>query len=188
MDAQVTELLNDLGKGKQGARDELWPIIYQELHQLAKYYMQNQRPSHTLQATALVNEAFVKLVDVNVKGQSQGQFLALAASAMRSILVDHARAKLSQKRGSGAVQLTLSDIASSQVSHEEVIYIDQALAALAEVDERMATILELKVFAGLTHNEIADYLSLSSSTVRADLRFASAWLRQKISDSEATGF
>lgn len=185
MQDQVTELLRQISHGKQSAKAELWPIVYNELHQLANFYMKSQRAGHTLQATALVNEAFVKLVDIDLRSQSKGQFLALAAKAMRSVLVDHARAKLSQKRGAGEAHLTLSGLQADQISFEEVVFVDQALAALAKIDERMATILELKIFAGLTHDDIADTLSLSSSTIRADLRFALAWLRQEMTNSES---
>jgi len=176
MDGPVTRLLLEWRDGREEARDELWPLVYDELRRLAGHYMVNQRKGHTLQATALVHEAFVRLVDTEVSGASRGQFLALAASAMRSILIDHARAKSRGKRGNDAIRVTLADDIAISGPPDALLDIDRALSRLAEIDARKATIVELRAFGGLTYGDIATVLGISESTVRADMRFAKAWL------------
>lgn len=178
MDGKVTQLLVEWRAGREDARERLWPFVYDELRRLAGHYMKDQRAGHTLQATALVNEAFVKLVDVEVAGESRGQFMALAARAMRSILVDHARTKGRAKRGGDAARVTLDEgllVGDGQL--DGLLEIDRALGKLAELDERKADIVELHTFGGLTYAEIAGVLKVSESTVRADMRFARAWLQ-----------
>ncbi len=177
MDGPVTQLLLDWRAGREEARDELWPFIYDELRRLAGHYMKDQREGHTLQATALVHEAFVRLVDVKVAGESRGQFIALAARAMRSILVDHARTKGRVKRGGDAVRVTLDEGIAIGGPLDGLIEIDQALTRLAKIDARKADIVELHTFGGLTYGEIAGVLKVSESTVRADMRFSKAWLK-----------
>jgi len=180
MDHQVTQLLKDWKAGRESAAGELWPLLHQELHQLARHYMNGQPASHTLQATALLNEAFIKLVDVNFRGESRKEFMAMAAQAMRSVLVDHARSRSRAKRGGDAVQVTLGDIVSAEASADEILHVDEVLSRLTDVDERMARIVELKVFGGLTYDEIAALLEVSSATVRADMRFGVAWLKREM--------
>lgn len=183
MEEQVTQLLKDWKAGRDDAAIELWPLLHQELHQLARHYMNGQPAHHTLQATALINEAFIKLVDVEFRGESRKEFMSLAAQAMRSVLVDHARGRSRAKRGGDAVQVTLGDIVSAEASAEEILRVDEVLSKLADVDERMARIVELKVFGGLTYDEIAGVLEVSSATVRADMRFGVAWLKKVMSES-----
>jgi len=185
MDGSVTQLLLDWRAGREEARDELWPFIYKELRRLAGHYMKDQRPGHTLQATALVHEAFVRLVDAKVAGESRGQFIALAARAMRSILVDHARSKGRAKRGGDAARVTLDEgVLVGGDSLDGMLEIDQALTRLAERDRRKADIVELHSFGGLTYGEIAGVLKVSESTVRADMRFAKAWLQAALGGDE----
>ena len=181
MDTSVTQLLLDWRAGNEQARDALWPLIHDELRRLAAHYMRDQRVGHTLQATALVNEAFVRLVDAKVAGESRGQFMALAARAMRSILVDHARAKGRAKRGAGAARVTLDEgVAIGGGDLDGMLEIDRALERLAGLDRRKADIVELHVFGGLTYDEIAGVLKVSASTARADMRFAKSWLQAEL--------
>lgn len=180
MAGSVTQLLIDWRAGNEKARDELWPLIYDELRRLAGRYMSDQRPGHTLQATALVHEAFVRLVDAKVAGESRGQFIALAARAMRSILVDHARSKGRAKRGGDAVRVTLDEGVALGGPLDGLLEIDQALTRLAGIDARKADIVELHTFGGLTYAEIASVLKISESTARADMRFAKAWLKAEL--------
>lgn len=182
MNELVTELLMDLRAGGDDAVGKLWPLLHKELRQLAGHYMHGQPAHHTLQATALVNEAFLKLVNVNFRGQTREEFLAMASQVMRSILVDHARKRSSAKRGAGAVQVTMGDLVSAEVNADEILQVDEVLQRLAGVDERMGRIVELKVFGGLTYDEIAALLKVSSATVRADMRFGLAWLRKEMDD------
>ena len=177
MSASVTQLLIDWREGREGAREELWPFVYEELRRLAGHYMRDQQAGHTLQATALVHEAYVKLVDAEVAGDSRGQFMALAAKAMRSVLVDHARGKGRVKRGGDRIRVTLDEGARLDADGlDAMLEIDRALSRLAEIDRRKADIVELSTFGGLTYAEIGEVLKLSESTVRADMRFARAWL------------
>lgn len=177
----VTRLLHDWHNGSEQAREQLWPLMYQELRRLAQHYMNDQQSGHTLQATALVNEAFIKLADRDYAAASKQQFFGLAASAMRSILIDHARARGRHKRGANAARVTLTDgIAPQTDGLDGVMAVDEALQKLAQKDQRKADVVELKVFGGLTFDEIAETLGLSNSTVRAEMRFARAWLEAEI--------
>lgn len=180
MDNEVTQLLKEWRNGDNKAAQELWPLLHSELRQLARHHMGGQRASHTLQATALVNEAFLKLVDVELRSESRKEFFALASQAMRNILVDHARKKSRSKRGGDAVQVTLAEVVSADASADEILAVDELLTKLAEIDERMARIVELKVFGGLTYDEIAALLDLSSATIRADMRFGVSWLKREM--------
>jgi RNA polymerase sigma factor (TIGR02999 family) len=178
MGSSVTQLLLEWRSGRDEARNELWPLVYDELRRLAGHYLVDQKAGHTLQATALVHEAFVRLVDLEVAGESRKHFLALASRAMRSILVDHARTKGRAKRGGDAARVTLDEgvlVGGNRL--EGMLEIDQALTRLAELDPRKAEIVELHIFGGLTYGEIADLLDVSESTARADMRFSKAWLR-----------
>jgi RNA polymerase sigma factor (TIGR02999 family) len=181
MSEVVTRLLREWHNGSEQAREQLWPLMYEELRRLAQHYMNDQQSGHTLQATALVNEAFIKLAGADVTAANKRQFFGLAASAMRSILIDHARARGRQKRGANAARVTLMDESDPQAQGlEGVMAVDEALRRLAQRDQRKADIVELKVFGGLTYDEIADTLGLSNSTVRAEMRFARAWLEAEM--------
>ena len=179
MDKQVTQLLMEWRDSAGQAPAALWEALHSELRQLANFYMRGQA-SHTLQATALVNEAFLKLVDINFRGTCRKEFMSLAAQAMRSILVDHARKSARAKRGGDVIHVTLTHVRSDAPLPEDILQIDDLLNRLKEVDERMAHIVELKVFGGMTYDEIAALLSISSATVRADMRFGQAWLRREM--------
>lgn len=177
----VTRLLQEWSAGRRGALDEILPLVYGELRRLAARYMRRERPGHTLQTTALVHEAYARLVDVEIDAASRAQFFALAAHAMRNILVDHARARLRDKRGGGAARVTLDEaLVLSDEPDPRLIDLDAALNDLAAQDERKARAVELHFFGGLTYDEIAAVLGVSDSTVRGDVRLAKAWLAARL--------
>jgi RNA polymerase sigma factor (TIGR02999 family) len=175
---KVTELLTDWQEGSSDALAQLTPLVYEDLRRLAHHYMKAQRPDHTLQATALVNEAYLRLADkTNPTWQNRAHFFAVAARAMRQILVDYAKKYRSQKRGGGAAKLELDEAAlvSSEQS-KEIVDLHEALEKLATLDPRKAQVVELKYFGGLTYDEIAEVLKISFITVRRDWEFARTWL------------
>ena len=175
---QVTRLLGDWGRGDGAALGKLTPLVYEELRRLAHRYMQGQRPDHTLQTTALVNEAYLRLVDQSKPSvANRSHFLAVAATAMRQILVDHAKAQRRQKRGGGAdkVELDTTAVVSPEQT-QTVLDLNEALDRLALLDSRKAQVVELKYFGGLNQDEIAGVLKISAVTVRRDWVFARAWL------------
>jgi RNA polymerase sigma factor (TIGR02999 family) len=178
----VTELLVAWGNGDKSARDELMPLVYQELHRLAHHYMKNESPGHTLQTSALVNEAFMRLVDQkNVKWQNRAHFFGIAAQLMRRILVDYARSRRYAKRGGGMRDLPLEEaLVISQERNEEVIALDETLERLAEFDPRKSKIVEFRFFAGLSIEETAEVLAVSPGTVMRDWTLAKAWLRREM--------
>jgi len=177
----VTELLLDWQRGREGALEDVLPLVYDELRRLAGAYMHGEKPGHTLQATALVHEVFLRLVDSKITARTRAQFYALASRAMRHILVDHARARGRVKRGGHASRLTLDEsIVVSVEPNPDLLDLDAALTDLAAQDPRKARAVELRFFGGLTHQEIADLLEVSVSTVRADLRLAKAWLSARL--------
>ncbi|MEM8661537.1 MAG: ECF-type sigma factor [Pseudomonadota bacterium] len=185
MSEAVTRLLHEWHNGNAAARDELWPLMYEELRRLALHHMNDQREGHTLQATALVNEAFMKLAYSDYTAANKRQFFALAAKAMRSILIDHARAKSSAKRGAGAVPVSLTEeLPAETADPSNILAVDEVLGRLAEKDPRKADIVELKVFGGLSFDEIAEALDLSNATVRADMRFARAWMEAELASDK----
>jgi RNA polymerase sigma factor (TIGR02999 family) len=188
MDArtEVTRLLQEWGAGDRRALDRLMPLVYDELRDLADQRLRGERPDHTLGTTALVHEAYLRLVDIQRAGfRSRAHFLAMASRAMRRVLVDHARRRGAQKRGSGkrpvtldnATQLTTEDAHSSRV-----ILLDEALARLERIDDRCARVLEQHYFGGLTTLDIAEVMDLSQSTVKRELRAARAWLASELGD------
>ncbi len=188
MSNEVTRLLQDWHDGNQAARDRLWPLMYEELRRLALYHMNDQAAGHTLQATALVNEAFLKLVDADYTATNKRVFFALAAKAMRSILIDHARARGREKRGGHAARVTLVDeLTPTGEDLDSLIDIDQSLQELASRDQRKADIVELRLFGGLTFDEIAETLGLSNATVRSEMRFARAWLEARLAAQREGG-
>jgi RNA polymerase sigma factor (TIGR02999 family) len=170
------------GDGNKKALDELMPLVYQELHRLAHNHLARERDGHTLQTTALVNEAYLKLIDQKrVKWQSRSHFFAVASKIMRRILVDYARSRTYAKRGGGAPTIQLDEgIIVSPVRAEEIIAVDEALTALADTDERKARIVELRFFVGLSIDETADALGVSPGTVMKDWTLAKAWLQREI--------
>ena len=180
--SEITGLLVDWSNGDQAALDKLLPLVEQELHRLAHAYMRREKPDHTLQTTALVNEAYLKLIDQNkTHWQNRAHFFAIAAKIMRRILLNYARDQHRQKRGGKAVQVSLSAVSVLTMGRpEELIALDEALERLAEVDERKSQVIELKYFGGLETDEIAEVLKVSSITVLRDWRFARAWLLREI--------
>jgi RNA polymerase sigma-70 factor, ECF subfamily len=175
---EVTVLLKDLTKGNQEAASKLVPLIYNEMRGLARAYMRRERPDHTLQATALVHEAYLKLVEQrSVDWRSRAHFMGIAAQAMRRILIDHARGHLRKKRGGGEQIVALEeDLAFSPEQSVELVKLDDALTELAKRDSRQAKIVELRFFGGLTVEEAAELLGISSKTVKRDWAVAKAWL------------
>jgi len=173
----VTELLQRWGHGDRAAFDELAPRVYDELKRVAAACLRRERANHTLVATALVNEAFLRLVDQRGAFQNRAQFFAIAAGMMRRVLVDHARARAAAKRPQRALQVTLEPtVAASGDNVLEVVCLDEALRKLAELDARQAQLVELRYFGGLTNEEAADVLGLSVRTVKRDWATAKAWL------------
>jgi RNA polymerase sigma-70 factor (ECF subfamily) len=183
---QVTQLLADWSQGSLEAREALMPLVYNELRQLAASYLRRERSDHTLQATALVHEAYLRLVEQdNVSWQNRHHFFGAAANLMRRILVDHARAHMAEKRGSGLLKVALTEaIAMSQEQPAELLALDESLTRLAAVDQQQGRIVELRVFAGLTVEETAEILGVSPATVKRDWAVAKAWLLREIRKEE----
>ena len=181
-DVQPTELLRAWSQGDESARERLIPLLYAELHRLARRYMRGERPDHTLQPTALVNEAYLRLIDVNrVEWRNRTHFLALAAQMMRRILVESARNRHRQKRGGGAVRENIDNIDELPKPEErDVIALNDALSGLTTFDSRMSRIVELRYFGGLTVEETADVLNVSPETVMRDWKTAKAWLLREL--------
>ena len=177
----VTQLLIDWTNGSQTARDELMPLVYEELRRLAHRHMGRERPGHTLQTSALVHEAFMRLVDQNnVHWQSRAHFFAIAAQMMRRILVDYARHRRNLKRGGDPRQISLDEAIVSDARSAEVLALDDALKGLAKLDQRKSQIVELRFFGGLSIEETAGVLGVSPGTVMRDWTLAKAWLRREI--------
>jgi len=174
----VTLLLTELTNGNEEAASKLIPLVYNELHRLAKRHMRRERPDHTLQTTALVNEAYLKLVEQrSVHWQSRAHFFAIAAQTMRRILIDHARNHLRKKRGGGQKMFALDEaLVFSPVQSLEFLRLDESLVRLAKLDPRQSKIVELRFFAGLTVEETAELLRISPKTVKRDWSVAKAWL------------
>jgi RNA polymerase sigma factor (TIGR02999 family) len=180
----VTLLLRRCGAGDGAALAQVVPLVYEELRRLARIHMGRERPGHTLQPTALVHEAYARLVAADLDLQDRVHFFAVASSAMRRILVDHARARASLKRGGGALRVTLDEDLLASGRGSDIVEIDAALERLAAVDVRKARIVELHYFGGLSYDEIARVLGVSAATVDRDLRFAKAWLKDQLSDRD----
>ena len=182
---QITELLAEWRDGNQAALDELYPLVYDELHRLARRYMSRERKGHTLQTTALINEAYVRLVDQrNVQWHNRSHFFAISAQIMRRILIDHARRHAYAKRGGGAQQVSLEEAATVTPEQSfELIRLDEALKSLAEMDSRRSRVVELRYFGGLSNQEIASVLHISQNTVTRDWKMARAWLYQQLTGS-----
>jgi len=174
----VTQLLGDWSGGDEKALDKLIPLVQPELHRLAHYYMSRERAGHTLQTTALLNEAYLQLTDkTQPQWQNRTHFMAVAAQLMRRIMVDHARARHALKRGAGAIRVTLDETASvTEKRAEELLALDEALEKLAGFDRRRCEIVEMRYFGGLTVEEIAEVLKVHPNTVMRDWKAAKAWL------------
>lgn len=178
---EVTRLLKDWSNGRRAALDALMPLVHHELHKLASSYMRRERPSHTLQVTGLVNEAYLKLVDQTaVDWKNRGHFFGIAAQCMRRILVDHARQRLAKKRGGAEAVVALEPDMDVGDSAADVIAVDDALAGLAKLDERQAKLVELRYFTGLSIAETAQALEVSVSTVKRDWESARLWLTHEL--------
>jgi RNA polymerase sigma-70 factor (ECF subfamily) len=175
---EVTQLLADWSRGDDAAFAKLTPLIYEELRRIAHRHMGGQRPDHTLQTTALVNEAYLRLADqTNPNWQSRAHFFAVAARAMRQILVSYARSNRAQKRGGGGARIELDEAAIlSPEQSKEIVDLHEALERLGTLDSRKAQVVELKFFGGLNYDEIAEVLKIARMTVRRDWEFAKLWL------------
>jgi RNA polymerase sigma factor (TIGR02999 family) len=178
----ITQLLKDWGEGNQGVLDELMPMVYDELRRQAARHLRKERPNHTLQTTALIHEAYLKLIGQEVNWQNRSHFFAIASQAMRRILVDHARTRHREKRGGIVENLPLEEAlaAGTEEKRLDLVELDEALTRLAKLDERQAKIVELRYFSGLSIDETAEVLGVSNSTVRADWTMAKAWLKNEI--------
>jgi RNA polymerase sigma-70 factor (ECF subfamily) len=179
---EVTQLLLDWSDGDKAALDRLMPLVFEELRTLARHYMRRERPSHTLQTTALVNEAYLRLIDQrSVHWQNRAHFFGIASQMMRRILVEHARSRNYAKRGGGANQVSLDEaMVVSPERASEVVALDDALTALALVDQRKSQIVEMRFFGGLSIEETAEVLGVSPGTVMRDWTLAKAWLHREI--------
>ncbi|MBS1786472.1 MAG: sigma-70 family RNA polymerase sigma factor [Acidobacteria bacterium] len=186
--ANVTQLLIDWRGGNSDALNQLMPLVYDELRDLAKRYMRRENSSHTLQTNALVNEAYLRLVNQQtVEWQNRAHFFAIAAQVMRHLLVDHARAKQYAKRGGGAVQVTLDEgLAVSDESSVELLALHQALERLEKIDDRKSKIVELRYFGGLSIEEVAEVLGISEITVKREWAKAKAWLYRELSQGDVS--
>ena len=179
---EITLLLHEWSSGDRAALDKLVPVVYRELRRLARHYMNNERPDHTLQTTALVSEAYLRLVHYEkMHWQNRAHFLAVAAQAMRRILVEHARAHHYAKRGGGAERIPLDDAPIlSPEPVPEILALDEAMQQLESMDERKCRIVEFKFFGGLSTEETAEVLQISTATVEREWRSAKAWLYQSM--------
>jgi RNA polymerase sigma-70 factor (ECF subfamily) len=183
--SDATDLLLAWSEGDESAFDKLVPLVYQELHALARRYMRGERSDHTLQATALVNEAYVRLIDVNrIRWQNRSHFLAVAAQTMRRILVEFARHRGRQKRGRDVVRVTIDDADVAQETSADLVALSDALSTLATFDPRMGQVVELRFFGGLSVHETADVLKVSPETVMRDWKTAKVWLLRELSQEK----
>ena len=178
----VTQLLTAWNDGDERALDKLIPLVYAELRRLAKRQMRREHPDHSLQTTGLINEAYVRLVDLqNVRWQNRAHFFALCARLMRRILIDFARSRAYLKRGGGAAAISLDESPEIGLAHSpDLVAVDHALEALSKVDDRKGKVVELRFFGGLTVDETAEVLKVSPETVRRDWRLAKAWLLREL--------
>ena len=184
---EITQLLAEWSNGNQTALDKLYPLVYDELHRMANRYMKRERKDHTLQTTALINEAYVRLVEQkDVHWENRAHFFAISAQIMRRILIDHARRHAYAKRGGGAQKVSLDEtaiVASGPAS--SILLLDEALNRLTQMDPRRGQVVELRYFGGLNNEEIAGVLKISENTVTRDWNMARAWLYQELTGSVA---
>ncbi len=186
--SEVTELLLAWSAGQQTALDKLVPLVHAELRRIARRYMYRERPGHTLQTTALVNEAYLRLTDARqVHWQNRAHFFAVSAQLMRRILVDFARSKNYLKRGGGAQKVTFDEaLVRSPEQGQDLVALDDALTALAVIDERKSRVVELRFFGGLSVGETAEVLKISPDSVMRDWRLAKAWLAREMTATETS--
>ena len=179
---EITRLLVAWGDGDQSALEELAPLVHAELHRLAHHYMGRERPGHILQTSALVNEAYLRLIDWKVvRWQNRAHFFAVSAQVMRRILVDFARGRQNLKRGGDALRVSLSEAADFPVERgSDLVALDEALMGLAEVDQRKSQVVEMRFFGGLSVKEAAEVLNVSEETVMRDWRLAKVWLLREL--------
>jgi RNA polymerase sigma-70 factor, ECF subfamily len=182
----VSVLLAELANGNQGAAEKLVPLVYEELKRLARHHMRRERPDHTLQTTALVHEAYLKLVrQEGVNWQGRAHFLGVASQLMRRILIDHARGQLRAKRGAGKALVPISEeLAFSPEQSEDLLRLDDALKRLSTIDPRQGRIVELRFFGGLSVDETSEFLGVSPKTVKRDWAVAKAWLHAELRNSD----
>ena len=180
---QITQMLVDWGNGDDSALEKLTPVVYDELHRLARRYMGRERPGHPLQTSALVNEAYIRLIDwKNVQWQNRAHFFGVAAQIMRRILVDFARSRDYVKRGGGMRNVSLDEASVIPTQRgTDLVALDEALNTLSTLDERQSRVVELRFFGGLSLEEIAEVLKVSVGTVRRDWSLARAWLHRELS-------
>jgi RNA polymerase sigma factor (TIGR02999 family) len=183
---EITQLLMSWNQGDKAALDQLVPLVYSELRRLAKRHMNREDPAHTLQTSALINEAYLKLIDQqNVPWQNRAHFFAVAAQVMRHILIDHARRHAYDKRGAGAQHIPLDEAAIVQQGRAaQLVALDEALDALAVLDPRRSQIIELRFFGGLNGEEISEVMEISPSTVQREWRAAKAWLHHTMTTGQ----
>ena len=183
---EVTQLLIDCSNGSQDASDQLFPLVYEELRRLAHRYMSRERPGHSLQTTAVVHEAYLRLIDQNhVQWQNRAHFFAIAAQMMRRILITHAQSHAYAKRGGGMLKVSLDEAAVlSQERAGELLALDEALQGLTTIDPRRSQVVELRFFGGLSNEEIAEVLKISPNTVTRDWNVAKAWLYREMSKEQ----
>src|SRR5690349_10340664 len=182
----ITELLVGYGRGDKEALDQLMPVVYEELRRQAARYLRREQPGHTLQTTALIHEAYVRLVDQrNVQWQNRAHFFGIAAQLMRRILVDYARTKKRVKRGGSDIKVSLADADVAVKGQDlDVVALDEALQRLAQIDEQQSRVVELRYFSGLTVEETAEVMGISKATVKRDWSVARAWLYRELSDDK----
>jgi len=178
----ITTLLVAWGRGDEAALEQIIPLVHRELHQIARRCLKGERPGHTLQPTALVNEAYLRLVDVRrVNWNNRTHFLAMSARLMRRVLVDFARSRQYQKRGGGVMRVSLDEAQGVSTERgQDLVALDEALTTLSAIDERKARVIEMRFFGGLTAEETAEVLEVSRETVLRDWRLARAWLMQEL--------
>lgn len=183
MPGDVTQLLHAWRAGDKSALDRLMPLVYDQLRDLASKQFAREQTGHTLQTTALVHDAYLRLVGANVRWEDRKHFLAVAARAMRQVLVEHARGRMRDKRGGGERPMNLDEDVAAYAAERpaELLDLDEALTRLAAVDDRKARVVELHYFTGLEYEEIAKVLDISAATVHRDLRMAKAWLQRELS-------
>jgi RNA polymerase sigma factor (TIGR02999 family) len=177
---QITDLLIAWSDGNKHAQDQLMPLIHDELRRIARRYLQREGEAHTLETGALVNEAYLRLIDQTTPWRNRAHFLGIAARMMRRILVDHARAHLYAKRGGAVEHISLTEAEGVAGGANDLLKIDEALLALSQVDPRQGQIVELKFFAGMTIDEIAEVTGISTATIEREWRFARAWLSDQL--------
>lgn len=186
-ESPVTQLLMDWRGGRRTALDELMPLVHQELRRIAQNHMRRENSEHTLQATAVVHEAYLRLIDTKIEWNDRVHFFAVAARLMRRLLVDHAKSKQREKRGGAATKIPLNEeLVGAAGPDIDVMALDHALRKLAEFDERKSSVVEMHYFGGLNYDEMAEALGISAATVHRELRLAKAWLHGAMDASNAT--